>query len=311
MGSIRGPCSPIEGRTESEASLPGPPIDFQAEFIDLNMPIDNSLSTLTPTLRFRWKKPKINPQNIAKYRLYYQHLHFGPINNNNNFEPLKSEDSEFLNEYADERTTTAVEKYLDIEMPTGSDNHHSHQNDAYNEFLLEDLLKYSTYKFRLVAMDNASLLEESLEEKRMEEGSVGLEEEDDEEHSIFARGLNSAEIIVETPSDVPDGPPDNLQVETLNTTAILVYWDPPALEKRNGMIVGYKVTVKENDKQVWHSNEDSEPRRKVINGLLPKHKYSVRVTARTINGTGPASEWTIAETFAHEMDGTLTKLLSV
>ena len=86
----------------------------------------------------------------------------------------------------------------------------SSEPDAYNEFLLEDLLKYSTYKFRLVAVDNASLLEESLEEKRMETGSsIGTLDDDanEEEESIFGKSLNSAEIIIETPSDVPDGAP--------------------------------------------------------------------------------------------------------
>jgi hypothetical protein len=77
----------------------------------------------------------------------------------------------------------------------------------------------------------------------------------------------------------------------------------PVIDKRNGLIVGYKIAVKENDKEVWDSNVDSEPRRKIISGLLPGHKYSVRITARTVNGSGPASEWFIAETFLHEMDG--------
>ena len=77
----------------------------------------------------------------------------------------------------------------------------------------------------------------------------------------------------------------------------------PLVDKRNGLIVGYKIAVKENNKEVWDSNVDSEPRRKLISGLLPGHKYSVRITARTVNGSGPASDWFIAETFLHEMDG--------
>ena len=128
-----------------------------------------------------------------------------------------------------------------------------------------------------------------------------MKTEETGETDIYAN-YNSAEVVVETPSDVPDGPPENLQVETLNTTSILVQWGLPLVDKRNGLIVGYKIAVKENDKQVWNSNVDSEPRRKVIAGLLPGHKYSVRITARTVNGSGPASDWFIAETFVHEMD---------
>ena len=42
----------------------------------------------------------------------------------------------------------------------------------------------------------------------------------------------------------------------------------------------YKVAVKENDKQVWQSNEDSEPRRKLINGLLPPPADSNKTLVR-------------------------------
>lgn len=62
--------------------------------------------------------------------------------------------------------------------------------------------------------------------------------------------------------------------------------------------------MKENDKQVWNSNEESTPRNKLITNLLPNHKYSIRVTASTVNGSGPASDWVIAETFAFERDET-------
>ena len=69
-------------------------------------------------------------------------------------------------------------------------------------------------------------------------------------------------------SDVPDGPPENLQIKALHSTSVLFRLDMPSVEKRNGIIVGYKISIKENDKQIWHSNEDSEPRKKIINGLL-------------------------------------------
>jgi hypothetical protein len=162
-------------------------------------------------------------------------------------------------------------------------------------------LKYSTYKFRLIAVDKES------ERKAAKEKATSEEENDSQEASSeddkLYSGYNSADIVIETSSDVPDGAPESIQIETLNTSSILVQWNLPSVEKRNGIIVGYKIAVKENDKQVWNSNVDSEPRRKIISGLLPGHKYSVRITAKTVNGSGPASEWFIAETFAHEMDG--------
>jgi len=120
-------------------------------------------------------------------------------------------------------------------------------------------------------------------------------------HFSYFKG---AELTIETPSDVPDGPPENLQAETINTTAILIQWTPPAPDKCNGLITSYKLSIKENDKQVWNSNEDPEPRRKLVTNLLPNRKYSMRLWAHTINGSGPASDWIVAETFAHEMDET-------
>ena len=176
---------------------------------------------------------------------------------------------EDANGSSDKKNKTPPEKYVDIEA----------RAYAY-DFPLDELNKYATYKFRLVALDSRSMNSES------EDSSA-----------------NSVELLVETPSDVPDGPPENVQVETLNTTAILVQWSLPSVDKRNGLIVGYKLAVKENDKEVWDASVDSEPRRKIVAGLLPGHKYSVRMTARTVNGSGPASEWLIAETFLHEMDG--------
>jgi neogenin len=110
------------------------------------------------------------------------------------------------------------------------------------------------------------------------------------------------ELMIETPSDVPDGPPENLKAETINTTALFVRWNRPSTEKCNGLIIGYKLAIKENDKQVWNSQEASEPRSKLINNMLPNQKYSIRVTAMTVNGSGPASDWVVAETFAYEMD---------
>ena len=43
-------------------------------------------------------------------------------------------------------------------------------------------------------------------------------------------------------------------------------------------------------------------------GLERGTEYSFRVSAMTVNGTGPATEWTTAETFESDLDGTNTLL---
>lgn len=181
-------------------------------------------------------------------------------------------------------TRSNVDKYIDIDTSAFSKSEIDQQQHQSYDVLLDDLLKYSTYRFRLVALDSAM--------------NHSFPADDPDEFD-----MSSAELVVETPSDVPDAAPEAIQVEPLNTTSILLQWSLPPVEKRNGLIIGYKIAVKENDKQVWNSNVDSEPRRKIIAGLAPAHKYSIGITARTINGSGPASEWFTAETFTRELDG--------
>lgn len=250
-----------------------------------------------------------NADKVVKYRLFYQHLYYGPVKVTNETSSSSSEyqaaaasvmpvqyddtSAEVLEQedYSDlEEATTSksprLEKFIDIEASSPSEQ-------QTHEFLLDDLLKYSTYRFRLVALDS----------------SHNQTSGDDDSQDDLAN--SSAELVMETPSDVPDAAPEAIQAETLNTSSILLQWALPPVEKRNGLIIGYKIAVKENDKQVWNSNVDSEPRRKIIAGLMPGHKYSFRITARTINGSGPVSDWFTAETFTREMDGLCCFILAL
>jgi protein sidekick len=40
---------------------------------------------------------------------------------------------------------------------------------------------------------------------------------------------------------VPEAPPGNVKVEALNSTAVLVRWEPPNPQKINGINQGYKL----------------------------------------------------------------------
>ena len=278
MSAKKGPFSFLEAKTDPDMLIPGAPYDF-------NFEIAETFADMSQKLIFKWKKPLINSERVIKYRLFFEHLNYGSKSQKLVDKPEMGDSYQFFPSFKDvddyddyeenfdaQSSNKLPKKFVDIDS-----------DKSFYEFSLDDLLKYSTYKFCLVAMDsNLSENEELLEN---------------------VINNNSAELFVETPSDVPDGAPENLQVETLNTTSILIQWNMPETEKRNGLIVGYKIAVKEIDREVWDSSVDSEPRRKVIAGLLPGHKYSVRITARTVNGSGPASEWFIAETFLHEMDG--------
>lgn len=147
--------------------------------------------------------------------------------------------------------------------------------ELYYEYQFEDLLKYSKYRVYLVTVFNAKLTSEP-----------------------------SSSILIYTSSDVPDAAPDNVLIDILNATSIRIKWKPPSIDTSNGIIIGYKISIKENDKQLININVDNKSDTKIINNLNSGKKYSLRIAARTVNGSGPASNWVIAQTYLTEMDET-------
>ena len=96
-----------------------------------------------------------------------------------------------------------------------------------------------------------------------------------------------------TTSLVPNAPPDNVQVLTLSSTAILVTWDPVPELSRNGIITQYEVEVNQST-----FNEIPSTRLTTTNGsvlmvelgeLEEDVKYTIRVRAYTSEGPGPFS----------------------
>lgn len=151
LASTKGPYTSLTTRTKEELKLPSKPLDFKAEFIDFNYH-----KTMTPTLKFKWKKPVVNAMAIRKYRLFYEHLHFGleaGVDTLYNY-PAESvgfynSDQYFIEDYG---ADDAPVKYLDIDTP--NEAYQFGSLDSSYEFLLEDLKKYSTYKFRLVGVND-------------------------------------------------------------------------------------------------------------------------------------------------------------
>jgi hypothetical protein len=131
---------------------------------------------------------------------------------------------------------TDVEKYLDIHA-----QHLIVVNQNQFAFILEDLKKFCVYTFRLVAYTRDA--------KR-------------------ASNKSSQSMDIRTQSDVPDGAPENIVTECLNTTAIRVTWDRPQWDKCNGLIIGYRLVLK-FDEQIKNFYLDSEPKSFVLNQLIP------------------------------------------
>ncbi len=159
IGFTKGPFATIEVSTDAEISMPGPPLDFRVEFVLESVGSSPSISVL----KLKWKRPLTNSDNIAFYRLYYQHLHYGPLNSQDQNSDSKSsteDENGDANEYqdeesllsdssaqSDENSTLSTEKYQDIEVLSSET-----AEDRY-EYLLYDLVKYSAYKLKLVAID--------------------------------------------------------------------------------------------------------------------------------------------------------------
>ena len=88
---------------------------------------------------------------------------------------------------------------------------------------------------------------------------------------------------------MPSGAPQNLTGEALNSRQILLAWDSPLSQDRNGIITGFVVSVTtlstgEQLQFVTASNNI------IVSSLSPYTVYDCIVAATTSVGTGPFSE---------------------
>ncbi|KAK3533036.1 hypothetical protein QTP70_006611 [Hemibagrus guttatus] len=116
-------------------------------------------------------------------------------------------------------------------------------------------------------------------------------------------GVSTDDVSVRTYSDVPSAAPQNMTVEVLNSKSVMVRWQPPPANAQNGEIVDYKIRYKKGTRkseplEITTGNQLS----KLIDGLQRGTEYSVRVSAITVNGSGPATDWTTVETFESDLD---------
>uniref|UniRef100_A0A673NKD9 Neogenin 1a n=1 Tax=Sinocyclocheilus rhinocerous TaxID=307959 RepID=A0A673NKD9_9TELE len=110
-------------------------------------------------------------------------------------------------------------------------------------------------------------------------------------------GVSTEDISVRTYCDVPSAPPQNMTFEVLNSKSIMVRWQPPPADAQNGEIIGYKIRYRKGTRK-------SEAFFLYFSGLQRGTEYMLRVSAITVNGTGPATDWTTAETFESDLDET-------
>ncbi|XP_024914548.1 protein tyrosine phosphatase receptor type Db isoform X3 [Cynoglossus semilaevis] len=118
-------------------------------------------------------------------------------------------------------------------------------------------------------------------------------------------GPESLQLLIRTEEDVPSGPPQGVEAETVNASAIRVKWRAPVPERQHGQIRGYQVhyvrmnfgepqgqpAIKDiliEDTQ-WETN-DSTDYEVVLGDLKADTPYSVSVGAYTAKGDGARSK---------------------
>ena len=84
-------------------------------------------------------------------------------------------------------------------------------------------------------------------------------------------GPRSAGRRVTTWSDVPSETPQHITVEAASDTSVVLHWEPPPPEHRNGPLTGYRIRYKVQ----------------TGGGARP----------HTVNGTGPYTRWHAAQAY--------------
>uniref|UniRef100_A0A8C9W5F9 Neogenin 1 n=1 Tax=Scleropages formosus TaxID=113540 RepID=A0A8C9W5F9_SCLFO len=116
-------------------------------------------------------------------------------------------------------------------------------------------------------------------------------------------GVSSEDIAVRTLSDVPSAPPQNLTLEVQNSRSIMVRWQPPPSDTHNGELVGYKIRYRKGARKSDATDTTVSGRLfQLIDGLERRTEYTFRVSALTVNGSGPPTDWATAETFESDLD---------
>ena len=111
-------------------------------------------------------------------------------------------------------------------------------------------------------------------------------------------GPNSPIVSINTLELAPSGPPINITLRPISSTQIRASWVQPPLDERNGVIVGYDISITPEDKinqgDITSMNENILTY--AINNLQPGTNYSVKIRAKTTPGAGPYSVQVTATT---------------
>ncbi|XP_048583941.1 uncharacterized protein LOC5510390 isoform X2 [Nematostella vectensis] len=124
--------------------------------------------------------------------------------------------------------------------------------------VIHGLMKYTTYRLKISGVSN------------------------DQE-----MGPESFYINVTTQQDAPSAAPESIQANIINSTSVRIYWEPPVNTEQNGIILGYKIFIKETIQSNKTRSFSSCYTVQQIDHLNKFSQYNVQVAAFTSKGYGP------------------------
>ncbi|XP_035877501.1 receptor-type tyrosine-protein phosphatase delta isoform X5 [Phyllostomus discolor] len=106
-------------------------------------------------------------------------------------------------------------------------------------------------------------------------------------------GASTTEISARTMQSKPSAPPQDISCTSPSSTSILVSWQPPPVEKQNGIITEYSIKYTavdgEDDKPHEILGIPSDTTKYLLEQLEKWTEYRITVTAHTDVGPGPES----------------------
>ncbi|XP_028825055.1 neogenin-like isoform X5 [Denticeps clupeoides] len=97
-------------------------------------------------------------------------------------------------------------------------------------------------------------------------------------------------------------PPAFFCTSSLLSQSIMMKWQPPPPGTQNGEITGYKIRYRKGGRKGEAVEVLSTQHFQLIDNLERGTEYAFRVSATTVNGSGPATDWLTAETFESDLD---------
>ena len=95
---------------------------------------------------------------------------------------------------------------------------------------------------------------------------------------------------------VPTASPQNVQATPISSTAFSLTWQPPPVDRQNGIILGYFINVTELDTERHTQLIANTTSLSVNTGLHPFYRSHFVIAAETVVGRGPPSREHLART---------------